>query len=31
MPTSALSLHRFVRHNGHADVLRELVDGTVGW
>jgi hypothetical protein len=19
------------RHNGHADVLRELVDGEVGW
>ena len=24
-------IEEYARHNGHADLLRELVDGTVGW
>ena len=24
-------IEEYSRHNGHADLLRELVDGTVGW
>jgi uncharacterized damage-inducible protein DinB len=24
-------VEEYARHNGHADLLRELVDGTVGW
>jgi uncharacterized damage-inducible protein DinB len=24
-------IEEYARHNGHADFLRELVDGTVGW
>ncbi|MGW4295317.1 mycothiol transferase [Micromonospora chersina] len=23
-------MHEYARHNGHADFLREAVDGTVG-
>jgi hypothetical protein len=24
-------IEEYARHNGHADLIRELVDGTVGW
>lgn len=24
-------IEEYARHNGHADLLRELVDGAVGW
>jgi len=24
-------VEEYARHNGHADLLRELVDGAVGW
>jgi len=24
-------IEEYARHNGHADLLRELIDGTVGW
>jgi hypothetical protein len=24
-------VEEYARHNGHADLIRELVDGTVGW
>ena len=24
-------LEEYARHNGHADLIRELVDGSVGW
>lgn len=24
-------IEEYARHNGHADILRELVDGDVGW
>ena len=24
-------IEEYARHNGHADLLRELADGTVGW
>jgi hypothetical protein len=24
-------IEEYSRHNGHADLIRELVDGTVGW
>ncbi|GAC1535219.1 MAG: hypothetical protein NVS3B1_29670 [Marmoricola sp.] len=24
-------IEEYARHNGHADLLRELVDGVVGW
>lgn len=24
-------IEEFARHNGHADLLRELADGAVGW
>jgi hypothetical protein len=24
-------LAEYARHNGHADLLREMVDGAVGW
>jgi hypothetical protein len=24
-------VEEYARHNGHADLLRELVDGVVGW
>jgi len=24
-------MEEYARHNGHADLLRELIDGTVGW
>jgi len=25
------SIEEYFRHNGHADLIRELVDGSVGW
>jgi hypothetical protein len=24
-------IEEYARHNGHADLLRELADGAVGW
>jgi hypothetical protein len=24
-------IEEYARHNGHADLIRELVDGSVGW
>ncbi|MGH7723007.1 MAG: DUF664 domain-containing protein [Candidatus Dormibacteria bacterium] len=24
-------IEEYARHNGHADLIRELVDGAVGW
>ena len=24
-------IEEYARHNGHADLLRELLDGAVGW
>jgi hypothetical protein len=24
-------IEEYARHNGHADLLREMVDGAVGW
>jgi hypothetical protein len=24
-------IEEYARHNGHADLIRELVDGRVGW
>ena len=24
-------VEEYARHNGHADLIRELVDGSVGW
>jgi hypothetical protein len=24
-------IEEYARHNGHADLIRELVDGNVGW
>ena len=24
-------IEEYARHNGHADLLRELIDGSVGW
>ncbi|MBV9410852.1 MAG: DUF664 domain-containing protein, partial [Acidimicrobiia bacterium] len=24
-------IEEYARHNGHADLIRELVDGQVGW
>jgi hypothetical protein len=24
-------IEEYARHNGHADIIRELVDGEVGW
>lgn len=24
-------IEEYARHNGHADLIRELLDGTVGW
>jgi hypothetical protein len=24
-------VEEYARHNGHADLIRELVDGAVGW
>jgi len=24
-------IEEYARHNGHADLIRELTDGTVGW
>jgi hypothetical protein len=24
-------IEEYARHNGHADLIREMVDGTVGW
>jgi hypothetical protein len=24
-------IEEYARHNGHADIIRELVDGSVGW
>jgi Protein of unknown function (DUF664) len=29
--TSRFSLHGLVRHSGHADLIRELTGGAVGW
>jgi len=25
------AIEEYARHNGHADLIRELVDGAVGW
>jgi Protein of unknown function (DUF664) len=24
-------IEEYARHNGHADLIRELLDGAVGW
>ena len=24
-------IEEYARHNGHADIIRELIDGSVGW
>jgi len=24
-------VEEYARHNGHADLIRELIDGAVGW
>jgi hypothetical protein len=24
-------IEEYARHNGHADLIRELIDGQVGW
>jgi hypothetical protein len=24
-------IEEYARHNGHADLIRELIDGSVGW
>jgi hypothetical protein len=24
-------IEEYARHNGHADLIREMVDGSVGW
>jgi len=24
-------IEEYARHNGHADLIREMVDGAVGW
>jgi uncharacterized protein DUF664 len=24
-------IEEYARHNGHADLIRELLDGSVGW
>jgi len=24
-------IEEYARHNGHADLIREFVDGSVGW
>jgi hypothetical protein len=24
-------IEEYARHNGHADLIRELIDGAVGW
>jgi hypothetical protein len=24
-------IEEYARHNGHADLIRELIDGVVGW
>jgi Protein of unknown function (DUF664) len=24
-------IEEYARHNGHADIIRELTDGSVGW
>ena len=25
------SIEEYARHNGHADLIRELLDGSAGW
>jgi hypothetical protein len=29
--TCIFNIEEYARHNGHADLIRELVDGSVGW
>jgi len=24
-------IEEYARHNGHADLIREMIDGSVGW